>query len=129
MTHRKSKPSDPMTKYGRPIAYDREIFIAICRRLIIGEDLEKICTERGMPIEPVFLGWIQDHKEAREIYRSADNFYSDRRLVKELLARRRSFMMRGRPQRSVHRIQGLVDLVLANSTRRSRRRMQARSPL
>ena len=45
------------------------------------------------------------------------------------LARRRSFMMRGRPQRSVHRIQGLIDLVLANSTRRSRRRMQARSPL
>jgi hypothetical protein len=27
--------------------------------------------------------------------------------------------MRGRPQRSVHRIQGLIDLVLANSTRRS----------
>ena len=88
MTHRKSKPSDPMTKYGRPIAYDREIFIAICRRLIIGEDLEKICTERGMPIEPVFLGWIQDHKEAREIYRSADNFHSDRRLVPS--ARRRA---------------------------------------
>src|SRR5258706_1649870 len=84
MAHRKSKPSDPMTEYGRPIAYDREIFIAICRRLIIREDLEKICTERGMPIEPVFLGWVQDHKEAREIYRSADNFYSDRRLVKEL---------------------------------------------
>ena len=84
MAHRKSKPSDPMTEYGRPIAYDREIFIAICRRLINGEDLQKICSERGMPIEPVFLGWVQDHKEAREIYRSADNFYSDRRLVKEL---------------------------------------------
>jgi hypothetical protein len=27
------------------------------------------------------------------------------------LARRRSFMMRGRPQPSVHRIQGLIDLV------------------
>jgi hypothetical protein len=84
MAHRKSKPSDPMTKYGRPIPYDREILIAICRRLIIGEDLQKICTERGMPIEPVFLGWVQDHKEAREIYHSADNVHSDRRLVKEL---------------------------------------------
>jgi hypothetical protein len=29
------------------------------------------------------------------------------------LTRRRSFMMRGRPQRSGHRIQGLIDLVLA----------------
>ena len=56
MAHRKSKPSDPMTKYGRPIAYDREIFIGICRRLIIGEDLQKICSEHGMPIGPVFLG-------------------------------------------------------------------------
>jgi hypothetical protein len=84
MAHRKSKPSDPMTEYGRPIAYDREIFIGICRRLIIGEELRKICTERGMPIGPVFLGWVQDHKEAREIYRSADNFHSDRRLAKEV---------------------------------------------
>ena len=74
-----------MTVYGRPIAYDREICIAICRRLIIGDELRKICTERGMPIGPVFLGWVQDHKEAREIYRSADNFHSDRRLVKELI--------------------------------------------
>jgi hypothetical protein len=69
MAHRKSKPSDPMTKYGRPIAYDREIVIGICRRLINGEDLQKICTEHGMPIGPVFLGWVQDHKEAREIHR------------------------------------------------------------
>jgi hypothetical protein len=84
MAHRKSKPSDPMSEYGRPITYDREIFIEICRRLIIGEELRKICTERGMPIGPVFLGWVQDHEEAREIYRSAENFHSDRRLVKEL---------------------------------------------
>jgi hypothetical protein len=84
MAHRKSKPSDPMTEYGRPIAYDREIFIGICRRLIIGQDLQKICTERGMPIGPVFLGWVQDHKEAREIHRSAQNFQSDRKLAKEL---------------------------------------------
>src|SRR5246500_5099150 len=84
MAHRKSKPSDPMTEYGRPIAYDREIFIGICRRLIIGQDLQKICTERGMPIGPVFLGWVQDHKEAREIHRSALNFQSDRKLAKEL---------------------------------------------
>jgi hypothetical protein len=84
MAHRKSKPSDPMTKYGRPIAYDREIFIGICRRLINGEDLQKICTEHGMPIEPVFLGWVQDHKEAREIHRSVENFQSDRTLAKVL---------------------------------------------
>ena len=78
------KESGPTTLYGRPIAYDREIFIGICRRLIIGEELRKICTERGKPIGPVFVGWVQDHKEAREIYRSAENFHSNRRLVKEV---------------------------------------------
>jgi len=84
MARRKSKSSDPMSEYGRPVAYDREIFIGICRRLIIGEDLRKICTERGMPIGPVFLGWVQDHQEAREIHRSAENFRSDRKLAKQL---------------------------------------------
>src|ERR1700747_984126 len=81
MTNIKQKPADPMTKYGRPIAYDREIFIGICRRLINGEDLEKICTEHGMPIGPVFLGWVQDHKEASEIHRSVAYFQSDRELA------------------------------------------------
>jgi hypothetical protein len=37
-----------------------------------------------MPIGPVFLGWVQDHQEAREIYRSVRNFQSDRELAKEL---------------------------------------------
>jgi hypothetical protein len=39
-----------------------------------------------MPIGPVFLGWVQDHQEAREIYRSVRNFESDRSLAKELHA-------------------------------------------
>jgi hypothetical protein len=33
----------------------------------------------------VFLGWVQDHQEAREIYRSAQNFLFDRKLAKEEL--------------------------------------------
>jgi hypothetical protein len=37
-----------------------------------------------MPIGPVFLGWVQDHQEARAIHRSALNFQSDRTLAKEL---------------------------------------------
>jgi hypothetical protein len=84
MSHRKSKPSDPVMKYGRPIAYDREIFIGICQRLIGGQDLGEICSERGMPIAPMFLAWVQDHKEAREIYHSSQNFRSDRILAKKL---------------------------------------------
>ena len=84
MSHRKSKRSDPVMKHGRPIAYDREIFIGICKRLIAGQDLREICSEHGMPIQPMFLAWVQDHKEAREIYHSSQNFQCDRILAKKL---------------------------------------------
>jgi len=78
------KQSGPTTRYGRQIVYDRELFISICRRLLEGEDLRDICAKPPMPIGPVFLGWIQDHPEARAIYRSVQNFESDSELAKEL---------------------------------------------
>jgi hypothetical protein len=77
------KESGPTTRYGRRIVYDREIFISICTRLLRGEDLKKICATLPMPIGPVFLGWVEDHPEARAIYRSVDNFRSDRELAKQ----------------------------------------------
>jgi hypothetical protein len=49
--------------YERPIAYDREILIEICKRIIGGEDVQKICASRGMPVPPVLWGWIQDHNK------------------------------------------------------------------
>ena len=44
-----SEQSGPTTRYGRQIAYDREIFIAICRRFLLGEDLRTICAKPPMP--------------------------------------------------------------------------------
>jgi len=79
-----AKQSGPTTRYGRQIAYDREIFISICRRLLEGEDLRDICAKPPMPIKDVFLWWIHDHPEARAIHRSVRNFESDRELAKEL---------------------------------------------
>jgi hypothetical protein len=78
------KESGPTTRYGRQIAYDREIFISICERLLRGEELQTICAKPPMPIPPVFLGWMEDHPEARAIYRSVHNFTSDRQLGKQL---------------------------------------------
>jgi hypothetical protein len=37
-----------------------------------------------MPIGHVFLGWVQEHQEAREIYNAAVNFQRDRQLAKDL---------------------------------------------
>ena len=79
-----SEQFGPTTLYGRPIAYDREIFISICRKILLGKDLQTICARPPMPIGPVFLGWVEDHPEARAIYRSVDNFRSDRELGKQL---------------------------------------------
>jgi hypothetical protein len=78
------KESGPTTRYGRQITYDREMFISICERLLRGEDLRTICAKPPMPIPPAFLGWMEDHPEARAIYRSVDNFRSDRQLGKQL---------------------------------------------
>jgi hypothetical protein len=58
--------------------------IVICRRFLLGEDFRAICAKPPMPVEGVFLGWVQHHQEAREIHRCARNFLSDRRLAKEL---------------------------------------------
>jgi hypothetical protein len=86
MSHNPSSARRPATttRYGRPIFYDRQIVIRICRRLLDREDLQAICAEPGMPIAPAFLGWVQDHKEAREIYQSSQNVGIDRILSKKL---------------------------------------------
>jgi Bacteriophage Sf6, terminase small subunit-like len=79
-----SKQSEPATLHGRQVAYDRAMCIVICRRFLLGEDFRAICAKPPMPVEGVFLGWVQHHQEAREIHRCARNFLSDRRLAKEL---------------------------------------------
>jgi hypothetical protein len=79
-----SKQLGPTTLYGRQIVYDRETVISICRRLLLGEDLRDICAKPPMPIGLVFSGWVQDHPEARAIYRSVDNFRMDRGLAREV---------------------------------------------
>ena len=79
-----SEQSGPTTLYGRQVAYDREICISICRKVLLGEDLQTICAKPPMPIGPVFMGWVEDHPEARAIYRSMENFRMDRELGKQL---------------------------------------------
>jgi hypothetical protein len=79
-----AKDSGPTTRYGRQIVYDREIFISICRKILLGQDLQTICAKPPMPIGQVFLGWVQDHPEARAIYRSVDDFRMDRGLAREV---------------------------------------------
>ena len=83
-SERSAKQSRRRSPYERPIVYDREILIEICTRLLQGEDLRATCAKPPMPRDVVFLGWIQDHQEARAIYRSLQNFQSDRLLAKVL---------------------------------------------
>jgi hypothetical protein len=73
---RNNKQSGPTMRYGRQIAYDREMVIEICKRVLRGEDLEPILQLPPMPIRVVFLSWIEHHKEAHEIYKSMRDFES-----------------------------------------------------
>jgi hypothetical protein len=80
-----AKQSDPMMKmYGRPVVYNRDIHIEICEGMINGQDINTICSSPGMPPACVFRGWIEDHKEARAIYRSACDLKDGRTLAKVL---------------------------------------------
>ena len=48
------------TRFGRPIFYDRQIVIRICRRLVDREDLRAICAEPGMEL----AGTARDGEDA-----------------------------------------------------------------
>src|SRR5215471_3795512 len=49
-----TRQSDPMLKvWGRPVVYNRDIFIEICGRMIDSEDIHTICTLPGMPVPSV----------------------------------------------------------------------------
>ena len=84
MTCHSAKRSTPTTQDGRQIAYERHMCVAICEKLVRGEDLKMICARLPMPPAPIFLKWVQENSEGRAIYRCAMDFISDRTLANTL---------------------------------------------
>jgi hypothetical protein len=78
-----SKKVSWISQFERKVAYDRDTFIAICQRNLLGEELSAICAKPPMPEVQRLVSWIQYNDEARAIWNCKCNFEADRRLAKE----------------------------------------------
>lgn len=56
---------------GRPSGYTEEIAAEICRRLALGESLQGMCADEGMPHQATVFRWLHEHEEFRELYARA----------------------------------------------------------
>jgi hypothetical protein len=59
--------TDDQTKYGRPIAYTKEIADRIFGRLY-REGIRSICADPDMPDKATLYRWLREHKEFRKLY-------------------------------------------------------------
>jgi hypothetical protein len=64
---------------GRPSIYSDELAELICKRLIEGESLRKICADEGMPDRSTVVRWLADpdHAEFCQQYGRAREAQSD----------------------------------------------------
>ncbi|MBI6392117.1 ubiquitin carboxyl-hydrolase [Proteus mirabilis] len=67
-------------KGGRPSSYMPEVAEDICKLLMEGESLRKICKSPSLPAISTVMEWLQRHEEFREQYAHA------REVQAELLA-------------------------------------------
>jgi hypothetical protein len=59
--------TDDQTKYGRPIAYTKEIADRIFGRLY-REGIRSVWADPDMPDKATFYRWLREHKEFRKVY-------------------------------------------------------------
>lgn len=62
---RSSKPT------GRPSSYTEEVADIICERIVGGESLRAICSDKAMPPASTVFRWLAAHDDFRERYTRA----------------------------------------------------------
>lgn len=66
-----------MAKMGRPTLYTDELATEICRRIVEGESLTRICKDEGMPnVSSVYL-WLLKNKDFSNMYTRAKEDQAD----------------------------------------------------
>ena len=66
-----------MAKMGRPTLYSDELAAEICRRIVEGESLTRICKDENMPnVSSVYL-WLFKHKDFSNQYARAREDQAD----------------------------------------------------
>ena len=56
---------------GRPSIFTKEVAHILCERIALGDSLNKICKEPGMPSQSVVYEWLVRHPEFAESYTRA----------------------------------------------------------
>ena len=72
------KKSSWISQFERKVAYDRDTFITICKRCLLGEQLSEICAKPPMPVAQCVMSWVEYNEEASDIWNCARRFESDR---------------------------------------------------
>lgn len=62
---------------GRPSSYSQKTADIICTRLIEGESLRKICSDKDMPHIATVMRWLPKHDDFREQYARAKEEQAD----------------------------------------------------
>jgi len=74
-----TKPKDPkdLKPAGRPSSYTEEIAAEICRRIVAGEGLRKICETPGMPHRATVYEWLANTPTFNDQYARAREHQAD----------------------------------------------------
>jgi hypothetical protein len=75
------KKSSWISQFERKVSYDRDTFITICKRHLLGEQLSAICAKPPMPVAQCVMSWVQNNEEGRGIWDCVRMFESDRALA------------------------------------------------
>lgn len=67
----KDKPRKPHGKQAISVRYSKALATKICKRLIEGDSLTRICREPGFPHKGTIYEWILLHPEFEQQYRRA----------------------------------------------------------
>jgi len=60
-----SVPDAPKRRVGRPSTYSQDVADEICRRMIEGENLTKICSDDRMPSRYTVYSWFEHRPDFR----------------------------------------------------------------
>jgi Bacteriophage Sf6, terminase small subunit-like len=72
-----AKASAPKRRVGRPSAYSEKLVERICRELMQGKSLIKICDAKDMPDRVTVIRWLERHPEFATRYARARESQAD----------------------------------------------------
>ena len=73
-----SRSADAPVKIGRPSLYSEKLGLAICRQIVEGRSLRRICQAKNMPGMTTVMRWLAAHEPFREQYARARELQAEK---------------------------------------------------